>query len=279
MKNLMPFRKNDSFPFGGCDILVAPRHGKPKESLIMMKTSLIFLVVALAIALPALAQTPDAPPAPDVLPVVVERATTPDAPAPHQTTGQKIADALRARGLSENATITLISLLPIVELRGAIPVGHVIVPNPTPGKTFTRPNLLRAARIYLWAVVGNMIPVPFILLLLGPISRFCMRVPVGKRFFDWLFARTRRKTAGLEKYKFFALTVFVAVPLPVTGAWTGAMAGWLIGMPFWSAFFSTFLGVLAAGVVMTALSLMGWWGAAIALVALLALLAASLFRR
>ena len=247
----------------------------------MTKTILVPLALLLALALPARAQNPppNTPPAPDVLPIVVERATTPDAPAPAQTTGQKIADALRARGLSENTTITLISLLPIVELRGAIPVGHVIVPNPTPGRTFTRPNLLRAARIYLWAVVGNMIPVPFILLLLGPISRFCMRAPLGKRFFDWLFARTRRKTAGLEKYKFFALTVFVAVPLPVTGAWTGAMAGWLIGMPFWSAFFSTFLGVLAAGVVMTALSLMGWWGAAIALIALLALLATSLFRR
>lgn len=199
--------------------------------------------------------------------------------APRASTGQRIADALRRRGLSENATITLVSLLPIVELRGAIPVGHVLVPNPTPGETLSRPNLVRSARIYFWAVLGNMIPVPFILLLLGPVSRFCMRVPLGKRFFDWLFERTRRKTAGLEKYKFFALTVFVAVPLPVTGAWTGAMAGWLIGMPFWSAFFSTLLGVLIAGVVVTALMLLGWIGAVIAAVALLSLLLPSLFRR
>jgi uncharacterized membrane protein len=241
------------------------------------KPALLALLLALSLSLaPALAQNPNAP---SPIPVVVERATIPDTPAPAQTTGQKIADALRARGLSENATITLISLLPIVELRGAIPVGHVLIPSPTPERPFTRANLLRSARIYCWAVLGNMIPVPFILLLLGPISRFCMRVPVGKRFFDWLFARTRRKTAGLEKYKFFALTVFVAIPLPVTGAWTGAMAGWLIGMPFLSALFSTFLGVLIAGVVMTALSLMGWWGAAIALIALLALLASSLAKR
>lgn len=202
-----------------------------------------------------------------------------EAEAPHASTGQRIADALRQRGLSEDATITLVSLLPIVELRGAIPVGHVLVPNPTPGETLSRPNLLRAARIYFWAVLGNMIPVPFILLLLGPVSRFCMRIPLGKRFFDWLFERTRRKTAGLEKYKFFALAVFVAVPLPVTGAWTGAVAGWLIGMPFWSAFFSTLIGVCIAGVVITALSLLGWIGALIAAVALLALLLPSLFRR
>ena len=206
-------------------------------------------------------------------------ADEPAAEAPHASTGQRIADALRQRGLSEDATITLISLLPIVELRGAIPVGHVLIPNPTPGETLSRPNLLRSGRIYFWAVLGNMIPVPFILLLLGPVSRFCMRVPLGKRFFDWLFERTSRKTAGLEKYKFFALTVFVAVPLPVTGAWTGAMAGWLIGMPFWSAFFSTLLGVLIAGVVVTTLMLLGWIGAVIAAVALLSLHLPSLFRR
>ena len=224
---------------------------------------LLSALLALLLSVPAFADEPAAAPA----------------EAPQASTGQRIADSLRQRGLSEDATITLISLLPIVELRGAIPVGHVLIPNPTPGDTLSRPNLLRAARIYFWAVLGNMIPVPFILLLLGPVSRFCMRVPLGKRFFDWLFERTRRKTAGLEKYKFFALAVFVAVPLPVTGAWTGAVAGWLIGMPFWSALFSTLIGVCIAGIVMTTLSLLGWIGALIAALALLALLLPSLFRR
>ncbi len=216
---------------------------------------------------------------PGDIPSVVERATPEAATAaPHKSTGQKIAESLRAKGLSENLTITLISLLPIVELRGAIPVGHIIATDPDPSTRLGREDWLRAARIYFLAVVGNMLPVPFILWLLGPISRLCMKVPLGKRFFDWLFARTRRKTAGIEKYEFFGLTVFVAIPLPVTGAWTGAMAGWLMGLKPLSAFFSILLGVMIAGVIMTVLSLMGWLGAAVAGTVLLVLLASVLLK-
>ena len=123
-----------------------------------------------------------------------------------------------------------------------------------------------------------MIPVPFILWLLGPVSRLCMKVPLGKRFFEWLFARTRRKTAGIEKYEFFGLTVFVAIPLPVTGAWTGAMAAWLLGIRPLAAFVSILLGVLVAGCIMTALSLMGWTGLIIASAALVVLFGAGIWR-
>lgn len=192
--------------------------------------------------------------------------------------GERIAAKLRERGMSENATIFSISLLPIVELRGAIPVGHLLLPRPEGTARFDRADWVRCGRIFLFAVLGNMLPVPFILLLLGPVSRLCMKAAIGKRFFEWLFARTRRKTADIEKYEFFGLTVFVAVPLPVTGAWTGAMAGWLLGMNFWHALLSIFLGVCIAGVIMTALSLMGWLGAAIAGVALLGLLLSVVFK-
>ena len=63
----------------------------------------------------------------------------------------------------------------------------------------------------------------------------------------------------------------MAIPLPATGAWTGAMAGWLLGMSFLHCMLSIFLGVLIAGVIMTALALMGWMGAAIAGIVLLVL--------
>ena len=229
--------------------------------------------------LPARAEIVVPPDPDDTIPAVVERATPEAAaPAPHKSTGQKIAESLREKGLSENLTITLISLLPIVELRGAIPVGHILAADPDPSTRLGREDWLRAARIYILAVVGNMLPVPFILWLLGPVSRLCMKVPLGKRFFDWLFARTRKKTAGIEKYEFFGLTVFVAIPLPVTGAWTGAMAGWLMGLKPLSAFFSILLGVMIAGVIMTVLSLMGWLGAAIAGTVLLVLLASVLLK-
>lgn len=205
-------------------------------------------------------------------PQVLEHASAEHAvEVPHKSTGQKIAEVLRDKGLSEETTIIAISTLPIVELRGAVPVGHLLLPDTDTSTRIGRDDLMRAGRIFLYAVLGNMIPVPFILLLLGPVSSLCMKVPIGKRFFEWLFARTRRKTADIEKYETLGLTVFVAIPLPVTGAWTGAMAGWLMGLSFPHAMVSIFLGVLIAGVIMTALSLLGWMGAAIAGVVLLTL--------
>jgi len=123
-----------------------------------------------------------------------------------------------------------------------------------------------------------MIPIPFILLFLGPVSRFLMRFPVGKRFFDWLFARTRKKTAEIEKYETLGLTVFVAIPLPATGGWTGAMAAFLLGMKFNHSMWSIFLGVVIAGVIMTVLSLMGWLGAAVAGVVLMGMAVAAMAR-
>ena len=212
----------------------------------------------LALALPAAAQVEPGP-------SVLERASAESAvEVPHTSTGQKIADALREKGLSKDAAIVAISTLPIVELRGAIPVGHVLFPDVDPSTRLGPDDLRRSARIFLYAVLGNMLPVPFILLLLGPVSALCMKIPVGKKFFDWLFARTRRKTADIEKYEFWGLAIFVAIPLPATGAWTGAMAGWLLGLNFFRSLLSIFIGVLIAGVVMTALALMGWLGAAIA---------------
>ncbi|MBQ7252702.1 MAG: small multi-drug export protein [Kiritimatiellae bacterium] len=202
-----------------------------------------------------------------------------DAPAAARepSRGERIARALEDKGCSTEVAIGAISLLPIVELRGAIPAGHLLLPRAPEEKRFGAADRKRSAKIFALAVVGNMLPIPFILLLLGPVSSLCMKVPLGKKFFDWLFARTRRKTAGLERYEFFALTVFVAIPLPVTGAWTGAVAGWLMGMRFWRALASIFLGVCGAGVIMTALSLLGWLGAGIALAVLL-LLAVSALR-
>lgn len=202
---------------------------------------------------------------PNPEPSVLERASAATAvEVHHRSTGQKVAEFLREKGLSKDAVIVAISTLPIVELRGAIPVGHLLLPDADPSTRLGRDDLRRSARIFFYAVLGNMLPVPFILLLLGPVSTLCMKVPVGKRFFDWLFARTRRKTADIEKYEFWGLAIFVAIPLPATGAWTGAMAGWLLGLHFFRSLLSIFFGVLVAGVVMTALALLGWIGAAIA---------------
>lgn len=175
----------------------------------------------------------------------------------HVSTAERIARTLRGAGLPDAWVVFLISSLPIVELRGSIPVGHIFQMNPV--------------TVFVLSVVGNMVPVPLILLFLGPVSNFCMRFPAGKKFFDWLFTRTRRKSADIEKYETLGLTIFVAIPLPATGAWTGAMAAFLLGMSFRHAMVSILMGVLIAGIIMTVLSLMGWLGAIVAGVVLIAI--------
>ncbi len=179
--------------------------------------------------------------------------------------GEKIARWMEEKGLSRTASVAAISTLPIVELRGAIPVGIVAFEMPW-------------WQVYLIAVAGNMIPIPFILLLLGPVSNFLMRFAIGRKFFDWLFARTRKKSASIEKYEALGLTLFVAIPLPVTGGWTGAMAAFLMGIPFGKAMLYILMGVMIAGVIMTVLALLGWVGAFIAGAVLLVLAAGTILK-
>lgn len=185
-----------------------------------------------------------------------------DAPAAaatgHSSIGERMARFLRKSGLPDEMTVFLISTLPIVELRGSIPVGTTVFH-------------MNVWKVFLLSVVGNMLPVPFILWFLGPISRFFMRFGWGKVFFDWLLGRARRKSVKVEEYETLGLTIFVAIPLPATGGWTGAMAAFVMGMRFHHALVSILAGVLIAGVIVTTLCLMGWIGAIIAGIALCAL--------
>lgn len=133
----------------------------------------------------------------------------------------------------------LISMVPFIELRGAIPAA-----------SYWKAGL---GTTFIWAVVGNMIPIPFILLLLGPISEWLRhRFGIMDRFFTWLFARTRRKhSKSFERWRDLALCFFVAIPLPGTGAWSGALAAFVFGVPFWRAIAAITCGVLMAGAVVT----------------------------
>lgn len=138
----------------------------------------------------------------------------------------------------------LIATLPIAELRAAIPIA-------------LRVYHLSVVSSYSYSVLGNVFPLIFILWLLDPVSNWLSRHSrFFKGFFNWLFERTRKKfTKKYEKWGLFALVVFVAVPLPVTGGWTGSIAAFLFGIPFKKAFPLIVLGVLIAGVIVTLASL------------------------
>ena len=76
-------------------------------------------------------------------------------------------------------------------------------------------------------------------------------MPLFDRFFDWLFARTRRKGRLIEQYQAVGLALFVAVPLPITGAWTGAIAAFVFGLKIIPSFIAIVSGVVMAGVIVT----------------------------
>lgn len=133
----------------------------------------------------------------------------------------------------------LISMLPIAELRAAIPVAIV---------GFDLPVLAA----YFWSVLGNLVPAVLLLLFLEPVAKFLMsKSRTFDKFFNWIFARTRKRfSVPAEKYgKFIALVLFVAIPLPITGAWTGSVAAFLFGIPFSRSFPAVVIGVLIAGVI------------------------------
>lgn len=137
----------------------------------------------------------------------------------------------------------LISMLPVGELRASIPFALTIYKMPV-------------LESYIFSVAGNMFPVLFLLAGLEKVSDYLIkRSPLAKKLFSWLFARTRHKFTGpYEKWGSLALVLFVAVPLPVTGAWTGSAAAYLFGIPKKKAFLLILAGVMIAGVVVTMLT-------------------------
>lgn len=165
------------------------------------------------------------------------------------------ADQLLQLGFPPELTVIIIAMLPIFELRGAIPVAINVLQFPW-------------YYAFLLAFIGNMLPVPFILLFLETAVRLLNRIAIFNRFFKWLFERTRKKSQIIQKYERIGLTLFVGVPLPITGAWTGAVAAVLLGFSFKHAMIAIGIGVLIAGAIVTCLSLLGWIGAAIAGIAL-----------
>ncbi len=141
--------------------------------------------------------------------------------------------------------VLALAVSPISELRGAIP--WAILKHHFPWYY-----------AFSLAVIGNLLPVPFILLFLDSFSRLLSKISVFEKMLNWLFERTRRRGKIVERYGWIGLALFVAIPLPITGAWTGSLIAVLFGLKFKHAFLSIFIGILIAGVIVTCATLLGW---------------------
>ncbi len=107
------------------------------------------------------------------------------------------------------------------------------------------------------SVIGNSIPVAPALFLLEPVSNRLRRFKIWSRFFDWLFERTKKKADTVQKYEALGLAIFVAIPLPMTGAWSGVVAASLFKIRFRYAFIAIITGVIGAGLIVSALCALG----------------------
>ena len=132
------------------------------------------------------------------------------------------------------------SMLPVIELRGAIPLGA----------GFGLPMW----QSFLIAVVGNLLPVPFILLLMNWLLRVMKKIKGLCKIAVWLEEKAEKNRDKVYKYAFWGLALFVAIPLPGTGAWTGSLVAAVTRMNFWRAMLAVVIGVLVAGVIMSAAS-------------------------
>ena len=148
---------------------------------------------------------------------------------------------LQADLIQKIAATVFVSMAPVVELRGGIPFGTALG---------LAPNVAMIA-----AVIGNLIPVPFIILFARRLLGWMRRFAWLQRFSNWLERKAERNSARLARGEFLGLMILVAIPLPGTGAWTGALVASLLGMRLRSSLPAIFLGVVIAGCIMLALSL------------------------
>ncbi|KGX84354.1 COG2426 family protein [Pontibacillus marinus] len=143
--------------------------------------------------------------------------------------------------LPSELVVVIISAMPILELRGGLPVAYGVYD-------------FSFAKSYLLSVFGNVLPIIPLLLLFLPISNWLLRFRWYERMYTWLYERTMKKSSNVEKFGAIGLILFTAVPLPTTGAYSACLAAAFFAIRFWYAFLSIVIGVLIAGIVIGALS-------------------------
>ena len=148
-----------------------------------------------------------------------------------------------ASNLPPQLATFLLAMLPIAELRVSIPLAIEVLD-------------LDIYQAFLFSVLGSFVPAILIIFFIEPVAKFLRsNFKIFDKFFEWLFQRTRRRFA--DKYKIWgnlALMIFVAIPLPVTGVWTGSLAAWLFGIKRKEALFYIAMGTIIAGIIVSLVS-------------------------
>ncbi|MDO5548754.1 MAG: small multi-drug export protein [Eubacteriales bacterium] len=149
---------------------------------------------------------------------------------------QALFDIL-SQHVSAELAVFLVSMIPLIELRGSVILGTAI------GMPWLR--------VLLISLIGNLIPIPFILVFGGKLFAWLRRQPLLRGFTKWYEEHLMSKSDTIRKYSFWGLLLFVGIPLPGTGAWSGSFIAVLLGVPPKRAFPGILCGILLAGIIMT----------------------------
>ena len=147
-------------------------------------------------------------------------------------------------GIPPYLALFIVSMIPFIELRAAIPFGMLILGMPW-------------YEAFLISFLSNCVPIPFVILLIRPIFTWLKKTKLLAGFVHKLEAKMMKKSEKVTKYKVIGLFVFVAIPIPGTGAYSGSLIAALLDMRLTKAIPSIVAGVFVAGVIMTIISLFG----------------------
>ncbi len=143
-------------------------------------------------------------------------------------------------GLGKEAIVFLISMLPILELRGGLIAAALLKIDFLSG--------------YVWSIIGNLLPIPFVLLFLEKIFNLLKKVKFCEKIITKFENRILKKKKQIDKYGYLGLLLFVGIPLPGTGAWTGSALAVLLHLDRKKSFIYIVLGVILASIIMSIFS-------------------------
>lgn len=143
-------------------------------------------------------------------------------------------------GINKDIVVFIISMLPILELRGGLLAASIL-------------NISLVKGLII-CIVGNLLPIPFVLLLIEYIFNLLEKFKPTKKIVKWLKNKAMKKSDSIKKYGYLGLILFVGIPLPGTGAWTGSLLAVLLNLDKKKSFACILLGVILASVIMTIIS-------------------------
>lgn len=152
----------------------------------------------------------------------------------------EVFGSLEAIPFGKEILVFIISLMPILELRGGLIAAALLDLNPITS--------------YVISIIGNILPVPFILWFINSILNWMRNSKHFSKIAKWLDGKVEKHKSQIEKFGFWGLVLFVGIPLPGTGAWTGCLIASVLNMDRKKSFIAAILGILMASIIMMILS-------------------------